>query len=217
MSSHSVQLPVSFHFDLHLPALPAPALLVCTHGYSQDKTASLKFGRGVGDDLALAALQAPHPHFKNRKFELGFSWVSPFNSAEGVANHHAFVRHVIDEAHAAGHIPERKAFLFGFSQSVSLNYRFARVHPDYLHGVIAVAGAAPSDWKVGGEPDIEVPALHIAATEDEAYSLERSRGFKAVLESHFKHLSYLEEPGPHRVPQAAYPKIRAWMSEQLTE
>lgn len=218
LTSLSTELPLSFHYDFYLPAgvRQAPALLVCTHGYSQDKASSLKFGRtlsqeGAAKRFAIAALQAPHPHFRDQLRGVGFGWVSPFEPLEGVRNHHSFVQRVIDRAFAAGHIAQPKAFLFGFSQSVSLNYRFAKDFPAYVRGIIAVAGAAPSDWQLGGEPELTSPVLHIATLEDEAYSVERSRGFRDVLESHFKNITYLEEPGGHRVPKAAYPKMRDWL------
>ena len=222
LHSLSTKLPLSFHYDFYLPegVRQAPALLICTHGYSQDKASSLKFGQtltreGVGTDFAIAALQAPHPHFRANLQSVGFGWVSPFEAAEGVGNHHKFVQHVIERAFAKEQIIQPKAFLFGFSQSVSLNYRFAKDFPTYVQGIIAVAGAAPSDWRLGDHPELNAPVLHIATLEDEAYSIERSRGFRDVLESHFKNVTYLEEPGGHRVPKAAYPKMRTWLKKLI--
>ena len=213
LQTHHTELSLNFHYDLYVPEAvgEASALLVCLHGYSQDKASSLKFGRSIGANLPIAALQAPHQHFRANLQSVGFGWVSPFEPEEGVRNHHSFVRQVIDKAHQDAIIAQPQAVLFGFSQSVSLNYRFAEAHPEYVRGIIAVAGAAPSDWSKSATK-LDIPALHIATLEDEAYSIERSRGFRDVLESYFK-LTYLEEPGAHRVPTAAYPKILAWLQE----
>ena len=214
LQSQRTELSLNFHYDVYVPAVSeASALLVCLHGYSQDKASSLKFGRSIGANLPIAALQAPHQHFRANLQSVGFGWVSPFEPEEGVRNHHLFVQRVIDKAYKDAVIAQPQAVLFGFSQSVSLNYRFARAHPDYLRGIIAVAGAAPSDWQDESEPKSDIPVLHIATLEDEAYPVERSRGFRDVLESHFSNLTYIEEPGAHRVPAAAYPRMLAWLQE----
>jgi len=187
---------------------------VCLHGYGQSKGASLRFGRSIRRDWPVAALQAPHPHHVRAEggLEAGFSWVSSFEPGEDIENHHRFILHVLGRAFQEGLTDAPRGFLFGFSQSVSLNYRFALAHPESVRGVVAVAGATPSDWPPpGAGPRLEVPVLHVAPTEDEAYSGERVRGFRAQLEARVQDLTFLEVPGRHRVPSAAYPMIREWL------
>ena len=204
--------PISYHYDVYAPEnAPAP-LLVSLHGYGQTKEIALRFGKNIRRDWSLAALQAPHAHHQRHAetAAVGFSWVSPFHPAEDIANHHAFLRHVIDEAFAEGLTAQRKAFLFGFSQSVSLNYRFALAHPEYVAGVVAVAGATPSDW-VDAELVLPVPVLHLAPVADEAYPAEKTRVFREVLGRSVRDLTWADMPGRHRVPSAAYPVIREWL------
>lgn len=204
--------PISYHYDVYIPQdVPVP-LLVSLHGYGQTKETALRFGKNIRRDWPLAALQAPHAHHLRRRpsSAVGFSWVSSFNPAEDVANHHAFLRHVIDEAFAEGLTARRKAFLFGFSQSVSLNYRFALAYPEYVAGVVAVAGATPSDW-VDAEVKLDVPVLHLAPEADEAYPAQRTRVFRAVLGRSVHDLTWVDMPGSHRVPSAGYPVIREWL------
>lgn len=205
------QQPISYPYDLWLPGTPGP-LLVCLHGYGQNRATSLRFGQSVRRDWPIAALQAPHAHHLRHSpaSKVGFSWISPFNPAEDIANHHAFVRHVIERAHAEGVSGEPRAFLFSFSQAVSLNYRFARAHPELVRGVVAVAGAAPSDWAEGGE-ELSVPILHVAPQADEVYGAAQRARFRAVLESCAADLTWLEPPGRHRVPSSSYPLIREWL------
>ncbi len=212
--------PISYHYDLYLPeptSAPASgperaaALLVCLHGYGQTKGAALRFGKAVRHRGPVAALQAPHAHHVKRVgAAVGFSWVSSFYPGEDIANHYTFLRHVVDGAFAEGLTGRREAFLFGFSQSVSLNYRFALAHPDYVAGVVAVAGATPPSW-VGAEVQLDVPVLHLAPAADEAYPSEKTRVFRAVLESSVRDLTWVDVPGGHRVPSAGYPIIREWL------
>lgn len=213
---HRFRQPISYHFDLYVPEAAPQPLLVCLHGYGQNKETALTFGQTVRRDWSIAALQAPHAHHLRHTLssEVGFSWVSLFEPAEDIANHHSFVRHVIEQAFAEGLSDRPRAFLFGFSQAVSLNYRFARAFPDYVCGVVAVAGAAPSDWQEQAVR-LAVPVLHIAPQEDEVYPLQKTRLFRAVLENSVSDLTWLEPPGRHRVPRSSYPVIREWLEARV--
>ncbi len=218
--SETLQLPISYRYDLVIPEEPAP-LLVALHGYGQNKEVALRFAQQVQRrtqrDWTLAALQAPHPHhiYKEDGLGAGFSWVSAFEPAEDVRNHHRFLSHVIARAYNEGWTDRPSAFLFGFSQSVSLNYRFAAAHPERVRGVVAVAGATPSDWAKDEAVSLSPPALHVAPTEDEAYPLERARAFRAQLDAKGDDVTWSELPGKHRVPSAAYPLIARWLEERL--
>jgi predicted esterase len=208
-------LPLSYRYDLALPERLGGPLLVTLHGYGQSKRASLAYGRRIGQDWPLAALQAPHPHHRWRQDgsrETGYGWVSDEAPEEDVGNHHLFVEGVIERVYEDGLIAQPSAFLFGFSQAVSLNYRFAATHPERVLGLVAVAGATPSSWVEEPPPRLELPVLHLAMTEDAAYPLERARGFRGVLEAFTSRLSWFEPGGGHRVPRAAYPLIRDWLA-----
>ena len=213
----TLQLPISYRYDLVVPQTTPAPLLVALHGYGQDKGAALRFARAADRhlrrDWTLAALQAPHPHHvrKGEGLGAGFSWVSSHEPLEDVRNHHLFLTHVMDEAHKEGLTDAPGAFLFGFSQSVSLNYRFAAAHPERVRGVVAVAGATPSNWAGDENVRLEPPVLHIAPTEDKAYPLSRARRFKEQLTKRTQDVTWLELPGEHRVPSAAYPRIGAWL------
>ena len=225
--SETLQLPISYRYDLVVPDEPAP-LLVALHGYGQSKEVALHFAQNIQKhtrkNWTLAALQAPHPHHvyegrgrKENGLGAGFSWVSSYKPAEDVRNHHLFLSHVIEHAYEEGWTDHPGAFLFGFSQSVSLNYRFAAAHPERVRGVVAAAGATPSDWVERQEVRLEPPVLHIAPTEDEAYPLGRARGFKTQLDAKGDDVTWLELPGKHRVPSAAYPLVGRWLEERLEQ
>lgn len=209
---HVFKQPISYHFDLYAPEVAPRPLLVCLHGYAQNKEAALRFGQNIRRGWPVAALQAPHAHHLRHtpSSKVGFSWVSPFEPAEDIANHHSFVRHVVDRAFAEGLSDRPQAFLFGFSQAVSLNYRFAQAFPDYVRGVVAVAGATPSEWQ-GQGARLAVPVLHVAPQADEVYPAEKTRVFRDVLEKSVRDLTWLEPPGRHRVPSLSYPLIREWL------
>ena len=213
LRTHVFKQPISYHFDLYAPEAAPRPLLLCLHGYGQNKESALTFGQTIRRDWPVAALQAPHAHHLRHtpSSKVGFSWVSPFNPAEDIANHHGFVRHVIDRAFTEGLSDQPRAFLFGFSQAVSLNYRFARAFHNYVRGVVAVAGATPSEWQEQAVR-LKVPVLHIAPQEDVVYPPEKTQVFRAVLERSTTDMTWLEPPGRHRVPSSSYPLISEWLA-----
>ena len=209
--------PISYRYDVFIPDTPGAYPLVCLHGYGQSKADALTFGRNIGASLPIAALQAPHPHHRTEKGKIvgaGFSWVSSYEPREDIENHHGFIQHVVDELFEEGVTNQRKAFLFGFSQSVSLNYRFAAAHPEYVAGIIAVAGATPSDWlEPNNEIKLTVPVLHITPDQDPAYPQEKTQVFRRQLQKRATDLTWRDFPGGHRVPSASYEVMRGWLEQ----
>ena len=210
---------ISYRYDVFTPETSGAYPLVCLHGYGQSKADALTFGRNIGANLPIAALQAPHPHHRTDKDKIvgaGFSWVSSYEPQEDIENHHRFIRYVVDELFEEGVAEQRKAFLFGFSQSVSLNYRFAAAHPEYVAGVIAVAGATPSDWlKPTHKARLSMPVLHISPTEDPAYPQEKAQVFKRQLQKRSKDLTWRDFPGGHRVPSSSYAVVGEWLERVI--
>lgn len=214
LQAFRIKQSISYHADFFVPDDAKKELIVCLHGNGQSKKTAMTYAQRIRSNWAIAALQGPYPHvnWQQGKLETQFSWVSDFEPQEAIENHHQFLISVIEKAYEDKLISRKKAVLFGFSQSVSLNYRFAKAHPDYVKGVIAIAGAAPTSWPEQAQSkSLKSPVLHIAMTEDEAYSLERSRQFKAKLEQHANDLTWLEFEGGHRVPRAAYAQIKTWL------
>ena len=206
---------INYHYDLSLADGQRP-LLICLHGYGQNKEMSMRFGRSIRQDWHIAAPQAPHPHhiFKKDGIGVGFGWVSSFEPQDDLANNYSLINHIGDSLYQEGKTTGNRAFLFAFSQSVSMCFRYAAHHPERVAGIIAVAGAAPSDWGKEGTPKLHCPCLYIAPEDDEAYTSERMLGFREVLAHHCKDLTWQSFPGGHRVPSKAYPVMKAWLDQQ---
>ncbi len=217
---------ISYHYDVSKPLQDGlelsndtqnlQPLLICQHGYGQNKTMAMRFGQNIRRDWPIIAQQGPHKHhkFKDGKFDTGFSWVSSFEAQEDIDNHHNFILHCLEEALESGWTTKNKVYLFGFSQSVSLLFRFAAKHPELVAGVIAVAGAAPTDWQLDGGEKLPIPVLYICPTEDKSYTYDRMMHFKDVLSYHSKELTWREFEGGHRVPSSSYVVMKEWLDLQ---
>ena len=72
---------INLYYDLYVPEnilTPAP-LLIAVHGYGAHKRYMMREARAVaGDRYVIAAIQAPHPHFRRTDdgYRVGYGWLS---------------------------------------------------------------------------------------------------------------------------------------------
>jgi predicted esterase len=104
--------------------------------------------------------------------------------------------------------------LLAFSQSVSLNYRFAFTNPGSIRGVIAVCGGIPGDWFQSEYQDSDTDVLIIAGETDEFYPLERTRTFKDAMAKRASSVEFRSFPAGHIFPRESLPIINAWIKER---
>ncbi len=123
-------------------------LLIALHGYGENKE-SLRslFKKYITSPAILVFLQAPFPHFvaaQSGNFSVGFGWITAFNSQEAVRLHHNALKQIIKKFKKDYSVS--KIGLFGFSQSVALNFRFIFTFPNEIDFLFAVCGGIPGDW-----------------------------------------------------------------------
>src|SRR3712207_6673498 len=174
----------SARLDCHYQALApdvldARTLLVVTlHGFGQTPEMLLPLTADlVGRQPVIVALEGPHGFFlpaqPGARLDVGSCWVTSRHSPRGIRLHHDQVNHVLCEAGREYGIPPERRILVGFSQPVSLNYRFAATCPDAVRGVIGLCGGIPGDWETGSYKTVRSSVLHIARRADEIYPPEK--------------------------------------------
>ncbi len=192
--------------------LPA---LIALHGYGGTRESLLAFaGRLAPDAFVVAALQGTHQHAVGRGGRLRpvYGWGTQGDQAANQILHHGFVLAVIEDLVRSCRVDPGKIFLFGFSQSVGLNYRFAFTYPGRVRGVIAVCGGVPGDWETSRRyRPSPTDVLHISGTKDPHYPPERVRPYKAALERRARSMEHLTYPVGHRFPRRAAPAVRRWL------
>ena len=222
MTEHQILLEFPLYYDLFLPEdRVSYPLIVATHGYGGDKSSMMKLARRiVGDGFAIAALQGPHQHMNMNdgepgKRRFGFGWLTNFKPEESVTLHHAAIERIIESAPAG--VDRSRVFLFGFSQSVGANFRFAFTRPHLVKGVIAVCGGIPGDWQVEGKyASGVIDVLYIAGERDEFYSTERMRAYAKALSERARSVNFQMFDSPHEVPRDSYELIRDWLQVRCT-
>jgi phospholipase/carboxylesterase len=218
---------VKLYYDVYVPndVQANMPLLVCFHGYEGNKESMMAKARAINArDFVIASVQAPNSFFvrdgeNNRSPRIGFGWMMQYKAEETIRLHHETLASIIGAAHDEYGIEPGLVFLLGFSQSVSLNYRFAFSNPGVIRGVIAVCGGIPGDWSDAGhkyQPS-QTDALIIAGHEDEFYPIERARTFKEALERRARQVDFYSFPGGHSFPNDALPLINGWLLTRIEQ
>jgi phospholipase/carboxylesterase len=125
------------------------------------------------------------------------------------------VLHVLHEAGREYGIPPERRLLLGFSQPVSLNYRFAAACPEAVRGVIGICGGLPSDWESGGRGQVHAAVLHIARREDEYYPPAVTEQYADRLRLRVKDVEFHMLEGGHRFPSAGSVIVEGWLGRIL--
>jgi phospholipase/carboxylesterase len=207
------------HYLLRVPERvdPRSTLVLALHGFGQKPETMLPLTAAMmGEGHVIAALEGPNQFFLNGKpAEVGCGWVTSRHAPSAIRLHHEMVLHVLNEAGREYGIPPERRLLAGFSQPVSLNYRFAATHPDAVRGVIGLCGGLPGDWETGAYCPVKAAVLHIARREDEFYPPSVTEQYEARLRLRVKDVEFHLLDGGHRFPSKSNVIVEGWMGRIL--
>ena len=215
---------INLYYDLYVPdgdvAKPKP-LLVALHGYEGNKESMMGLAQKINsDDFIIASVQGPNSFFVRSESEptkpkIGFGWMMQYKADETINLHHRTLLSVIEQVAADYAVDRQAIFLLAFSQSVSLNYRFAFTHPGVVRGVIAVCGGIPGDWDQAKYHTTDTDLLIIAGETDEFYPLERTRTFKDAMARRARSVEYRSFQVGHVFPRESLAIIDEWIKKSL--
>jgi predicted esterase len=213
---------VKLYYDLYAPdedrQTPKP-LVIALHGYEGNKESMMALARKINErDFIIASVQGPNGFFARgddeRQPKIGFGWMMQFKAEETIRLHHQTLLSVIEATAAEYSVNRRAIFLIAFSQSVSLNYRFAFTHPDMIRGVVAVCGGIPGDWDADKYQPSRTDALIIAGEMDKFYPISRVQTFEAALARRARSVTFKSYPVGHVFPRESLPFINHWLLER---
>lgn len=207
------------HYLLQAPeSIDERTLLVVTlHGFASNPEAQLRLTANLfGHRAVTASLQGPNQFFLSAsRPEVGYGWATNRQPASSVRLHHDMVLHVLNEAGREYGIGPERRILVGFSQPVSLNYRFAATCPDAVRGVIGICGGLPSDWETASYQPVKAAVLHIARSEDEYYAPSVTEQYAGRLRMRVGDVEFHLLEGGHRFPSKGAPIVERWVSRIL--
>ena len=219
MTERTFSARLGCRYLLHLPEkIDARTVLVAAlHGFSGNAEDMLRLTlQMTGPHHAIAAIEGPYGFFVGSETDrVGYGWITNRRPAESIRLHHEMVLHVLEEAGRECNIPAERRVLLGFSQPVSLNYRFAEAHPDSVRGVVGICGGLPGDWDDQRPGRIGAAVLHIARSEDEFYPAERTEQYAPRLRLRCDDVEFHLLDGTHRFPSRSGPVWDTWLNRIL--
>jgi len=215
---------INLRYDLYIPerestSEPMP-LIIALHGYEGSKESMMARMMAIdSDQFAIASIQGPNSFLvrepgKRDQPRVAFGWMMQYKPEETVRLHHKTVAAVIEETSAGQPIDPQAIFLIGFSQTVSLNYRFAFTYPGAIRGVVAICGGIPGDWDRDIYHNSNTDVLIIAGEQDEFYTPERTSRFEAAMSRRAASVQYHSFPVGHVFPREADGLIGSWLRER---
>lgn len=213
----SMKAEISLYYDLYVPegATSAP-LLIAVHGYGAHKRYMMREAKLVApENFVIASVQGPHQHFRPTEngYRIGFGWLTEHKPEEYVRLHHDFLLRVIDKLHVDGVIDHSQIYLYGFSQSCALNFRFAFTHPDVAHKIVAVCGGIPGDLDTNPiyEP-FSADTFYLYGDDDEFYTQDKFVGFEAKLKSMLPNFQSKKYEAKHEITDGMREDIREFLA-----
>jgi len=219
MTERTFSAALGCRYLLHLPDKidQRTVLVAALHGFSGNAEDMLRLAlKMAGPHHVVAAIEGPYGFFvRDEADRVGYGWITNRRPAESIRLHHEMVLHVLEEAGRESNIPAGRRILLGFSQPVSLNYRFAVAHPHTVRGVVGICGGLPGDWDDTRPGRIGAAVLHIARREDEFYPPERTEQYASRLRLRCDDVEFHLLDGTHRFPSRSGPVWEAWLNRTL--
>lgn len=187
---------------------PHPTLIVL-HGFGQRADEFSKvFETLPAQGILVAAPQGPHqfyPKFPAR--EVGFSWLTRYERDQSVADFIGYMQQFVELLQNEYAADLTRLYVLGFSQGVSMAYRFWVHRAAPVRGIIAVSSDLPPDVvaRLGAARPTKVLLVH--GREDKMISIHKSREAETILRAHAIPVELLEFDGGHYVPSLAMEKI----------
>lgn len=225
ISERATDQAIKLYYDLYVPdsvdaGTPLP-LLIALHGYEGNKESMMALAQQINSsDLMIASLQGPNSFFVRRgsteaTTTVGFGWMMRYKAEETISLHHRTLLSILSEVADEHPVDRRAIFLLAFSQSVSLNYRFAFTHPGLIRGIVAVCGGIPGDWEEDKYKRSETDVLIVAAESDQFYPIEKARSFRDAMARRARSVDFLSFKTPHVFPRESLPLINDWLCARL--
>jgi len=208
---------ISLYYDLYVPdeAHNSP-LLIAVHGYGAHKRYMMREARAVApSNFVIASVQGPHQHFRPTAdgYRIGFGWLSDHKPEEYIRLHHDFLLRIIDRLAVDGLVDRSRVFLYGFSQSCALNFRFAFTYPDVARAIVAVCGGIPGDLDTNPlYRPFAAETLYLYGDDDEFYTQEKFAGFEKKLRDTLPNFASKHYTAKHEITDEMRADIRAFLA-----
>lgn len=218
---HTVSVSVSADYCLVAPAHEAaekPFLLLALHGWGETCRRFIQpFVPLRKNNLVIVAPQAPHPFYvKLETKRVGFTWLTKYERDRAVDETNRYLETVIAQVDGQHRIDSRGVILLGFSQGVSVAWRFALSGLRPVVGLIACGGDLPPDVREKLAERGRFPVLAAHGSEDRIVpKTAREKAVEVLEKEHFS-VEVLDYAGGHRITPELVEEIGVWIERVVS-
>lgn len=214
----AVQVQSSAYYALQEPegGIDRDTQLLCVfHGWGQGSRSFLRrFAPLKAHNVLVVAPQGPHQMYLDMATrKVGFSWLTTYDRNRAVGDLLTLIDTVLDAVVEATGV-RTTPYLLGFSQGVSIAYRYHLLGRRPASGIIACGGDLPADVRTAVRDAPSLPTLLIHGKGDAIVPLAKGEEAEAVLREagHPPTCFYFE--GEHVITPEAIDRIAAWLEEK---
>lgn len=190
-------------------------LLAVLHGWGQNAPSFLRrFAALKKSNVVVVAPQAPHQFYLDMETKkVGFSWLTAYDRRTAMQDITAMLDTVLSAVKQEFDM-EVEPFLLGFSQGVSIAYRYAILGANPVSGVIACGGDLPPDVAAALPSRTPVPVLLIHGKRDGIVPVSKCEAAAAGLSAlGWNHESRIFD-GDHDIPGEIVEDLFAWIRKR---
>jgi len=194
-----------------------PPLLLALHGWGQNCE---KFSRWVAPlaerGFLVVVPQAPHQlYISYDPKTVGFNWLTIHEKERSINEFVDYLKLLIETLRKDYEFDERRVCMLGFSQGVSMSYRFAVRSGIEVGAMIACGSDLPPD--VADElPNREAfPVLIVHGKDDPQAKLEKAESAMAELQRHGFSPDTNFFDGGHQLPREVVKEIGDWLVSRV--
>ncbi|MBI1317931.1 MAG: alpha/beta fold hydrolase [Candidatus Hydrogenedens sp.] len=211
----SLQSPFTCYYAFRAPqgGGDAPPLVLGLHGWGMNCESFLRrLGPLADAGCAVAALQAPNQFYLDMASKkVGFHWLTVYEKEQSIRDIQTYIENVLDDLAGRLAYDPARVYVLGFSQGVSIAWRFAVRTARPIAGLVACCADLPPDVAERLPETTPFPALLTHAVDDAVIPRAKLDEAVAVLQAiHWPHDMFTYEGGHEVVPEAAA-NIAAWL------
>lgn len=188
--------------------------LVVLHGWGQNSRSFIrKFDALKQQNILVIAPQAPHQFYLDMATrKVGFGWLTAFDRDRGIATAVTALDTILSHVEGKTGAP-LKPVLLGFSQGVSMAWRYAVHGGRAAVGVIACGGDLPPDVEEVLSVRSRFPVMLVHGKDDSIVPFSKGEAAEAVLLSLGITPETLFFDGGHDLPEGLLARLPGWMEE----
>ena len=191
-----------------------PPLLIALHGFAQRCNRFIAWFDALRDHgVLVVAPQGQHQFYLDiASKKVGFNWLTVYERDQSIADFIGYMRRLIERIGKTRTFDPERVFILGFSQGVSMAYRFAVSDGFRPAGLIACCADLPADVAAKLPATKPFPVLLQHGQDDPMAPPAKGDEAEAILRDHGFPVERHVYPAGHEIPAEAIERIAKFIA-----